>query len=216
MGDWATNSNDPDPALPMSAVHLHGSGWAATGDAAGLANPMNGEGSDYGLEPGMLLADLFLPDSAAAPAPTTASSASAAAGSCAPGLLWRCSRRRWPTSRRSPTSPVSGDGQFRRRRTRDGSAGHRRRGLEFADPLLCRVLMETTGDYNSRAAHRTARSRDRLGFTGRHPALRRLPGPASVVGQRGPVKFAACACGVHRLRAATLARRARRGRRPPR
>jgi geranylgeranyl reductase family protein len=54
--------------LPMSAVRRHGSGWAAVGDAAGLINPMNGEGIDYGLESGMLLADLFLEDPASAPA----------------------------------------------------------------------------------------------------------------------------------------------------
>ena len=53
--------------LPMSAVRRHGPGWAAVGDAAGLINPMNGEGIDYGLESGMLLADLFLEDPAAAP-----------------------------------------------------------------------------------------------------------------------------------------------------
>lgn len=53
--------------LPMSVVRRHGPGWAAVGDAAGLINPMNGEGIDYGLESGMLLADLFLADPAAAP-----------------------------------------------------------------------------------------------------------------------------------------------------
>ena len=53
--------------LPMSAVRRHGPGWAAVGDAAGLINPMNGEGIDYGLESGILLADLFLADPAAAP-----------------------------------------------------------------------------------------------------------------------------------------------------
>jgi len=53
--------------LPMSAVRRHGPGWAAVGDAAGLINPMNGEGIDYGLESGMLLADLFLAGPAAAP-----------------------------------------------------------------------------------------------------------------------------------------------------
>ena len=37
------------------------------GDAAGLINPMNGEGIDYGLESGMILADLFLDDPATAP-----------------------------------------------------------------------------------------------------------------------------------------------------
>jgi menaquinone-9 beta-reductase len=53
--------------LPMSAVKRHGPGWVAIGDAAGLVNPMNGEGIDYGLESGMLAADLFLADPATAP-----------------------------------------------------------------------------------------------------------------------------------------------------
>jgi geranylgeranyl reductase family protein len=53
--------------LPMSAVKRHGPGWVAIGDAAGLVNPMNGEGIDYGLESGMLAADLFLDDPASAP-----------------------------------------------------------------------------------------------------------------------------------------------------
>ena len=53
--------------LPMSTVRRHGGGWAAVGDAAGLINPMNGEGIDYGLESGMILADLFLEDPAGAP-----------------------------------------------------------------------------------------------------------------------------------------------------
>jgi geranylgeranyl reductase family protein len=50
--------------LPMSTVRRHGPGWVAIGDAAGLVNPMNGEGIDYGLESGMLAADLFLADPA--------------------------------------------------------------------------------------------------------------------------------------------------------
>ncbi len=54
--------------LPMSALRRHGPGWVAIGDAAGLVNPMNGEGIDYGLESGMLAADLFLADPATAPA----------------------------------------------------------------------------------------------------------------------------------------------------
>ncbi len=53
--------------LPMSARRRHGQGWVAIGDAAGLVNPMNGEGIDYGLESGMLAADLFLDDPASAP-----------------------------------------------------------------------------------------------------------------------------------------------------
>ena len=51
----------------MSAQKRHGSGWVAVGDAAGLVNPMNGEGIDYGLETGMLIADLFHSDPSTAP-----------------------------------------------------------------------------------------------------------------------------------------------------
>lgn len=53
--------------LPMSAQKRHGEGWVAIGDAAGLVNPMNGEGIDYGLESGMLAADLFVQDPASTP-----------------------------------------------------------------------------------------------------------------------------------------------------
>ncbi len=53
--------------LPMSAQKRHGPGWVAIGDAAGLINPMNGEGIDYGLESGMLAADLFIADPTSAP-----------------------------------------------------------------------------------------------------------------------------------------------------
>jgi flavin-dependent dehydrogenase len=53
--------------LPMSVVKRHGPGWVAVGDAAGLVNPMNGEGIDYGLETGVLIADLFEADPATAP-----------------------------------------------------------------------------------------------------------------------------------------------------
>ena len=54
--------------LPMSTTRRHGPGWVAIGDAAGLVNPMNGEGIDYGLESGLLAADRFLADPATAPA----------------------------------------------------------------------------------------------------------------------------------------------------
>ena len=50
--------------LPMSTQRRVGPGWLAIGDAAGLVNPMNGEGIDYGLESGMLAADLFVDDPA--------------------------------------------------------------------------------------------------------------------------------------------------------
>jgi geranylgeranyl reductase family protein len=54
--------------LPMSCVRRHGAGWLAVGDAAGFVNPMNGEGIDYGLESGMLAAELFLSNPLTAPA----------------------------------------------------------------------------------------------------------------------------------------------------
>lgn len=53
--------------LPMSVQRRHGPGWVAIGDAAGLINPMNGEGIDYGLESGILAAQVFLDDPAVAP-----------------------------------------------------------------------------------------------------------------------------------------------------
>jgi geranylgeranyl reductase family protein len=69
--EWELGPNLDRPRawrLPMSSQKRHGEGWVAIGDAAGLVNPMNGEGIDYGLESGMLAADLFLADPATAPA----------------------------------------------------------------------------------------------------------------------------------------------------
>lgn len=54
--------------LPMSVQRRHGPGWVAIGDAAGLVNPMNGEGIDYGLESGMAAVDAFLSGVDTAPA----------------------------------------------------------------------------------------------------------------------------------------------------
>ena len=102
--------------LPMSANRRRGPGWAAVGDAAGLINPMNGEGIDYGLESGMLLADLFLADPATAPEAYDRAIAErfdaffahrsalrvpdrTPRGSCATGCVWRSAPTRWPTSR---------------------------------------------------------------------------------------------------------------------
>jgi flavin-dependent dehydrogenase len=68
--DWDLGPNLERPRawrLPMSTQRRHGPGWVAIGDAAGLINPMNGEGIDYGLESGMLAADLFIADPASAP-----------------------------------------------------------------------------------------------------------------------------------------------------
>jgi geranylgeranyl reductase family protein len=68
--DWDLGPNEERPRawrLPMSSQRRHGPGWVAIGDAAGLINPMNGEGIDYGLESGMLAADLFMEDPVTAP-----------------------------------------------------------------------------------------------------------------------------------------------------
>jgi menaquinone-9 beta-reductase len=68
--DWELGADLERPRawrLPMSTVRRSGPGWVAIGDAAGLVNPMNGEGIDYGLESGMLAADLFLEDPSSAP-----------------------------------------------------------------------------------------------------------------------------------------------------
>lgn len=68
--DWELGPDLERPRawrLPMSARRRSGPGWVAIGDAAGLINPMNGEGIDYALESGTLAADLFLTDPVTAP-----------------------------------------------------------------------------------------------------------------------------------------------------
>lgn len=47
--------------LPMGGAvsGVAGANWALIGDAAGCVNPLNGEGIDYGLETGRLVADLL-------------------------------------------------------------------------------------------------------------------------------------------------------------
>ncbi|TXG92887.1 geranylgeranyl reductase family protein [Rhodococcus rhodnii] len=47
--------------LPMGGAvsGVAGANWALVGDAAGCVNPLNGEGIDYGLEGGRLLADVL-------------------------------------------------------------------------------------------------------------------------------------------------------------
>ena len=67
--DWELGPNLERPRawrLPMTTQKRFGPGWVAIGDAAGLINPMNGEGIDYGLESGMLAADLFITNPATA------------------------------------------------------------------------------------------------------------------------------------------------------
>ncbi|MDO9494470.1 MAG: geranylgeranyl reductase family protein [Nocardioides sp.] len=47
--------------LPMGGAvsHVAGPNWALIGDAAGCVNPLNGEGIDYGLESGRLVAEVM-------------------------------------------------------------------------------------------------------------------------------------------------------------
>ena len=47
--------------LPMGGAvsHVAGANWALIGDAAGCVNPLNGEGIDYGLETGRLVAEVL-------------------------------------------------------------------------------------------------------------------------------------------------------------
>ena len=54
--------------LPMGGAvsHVAGANWALIGDAAACVNPLNGEGIDYGLETGRLVADLLDEDMATA------------------------------------------------------------------------------------------------------------------------------------------------------
>ena len=64
---------EPRTAPGVAAADEHAcvatapAGWRSA-TPPGLVNPMNGEGIDYGLESGMLAADLFLADPATAPA----------------------------------------------------------------------------------------------------------------------------------------------------
>jgi geranylgeranyl reductase family protein len=72
-GDFELSGELRMPAsalLPMGGAvsHVAGPNWALIGDAAGCVNPLNGEGIDYGLETGRLLAETLLERPAADPA----------------------------------------------------------------------------------------------------------------------------------------------------
>jgi menaquinone-9 beta-reductase len=61
--EWETDGPVRAPRsalLPMGGAvsGVAGANWALIGDAAGCVNPLNGEGIDYGLETGRLVADL--------------------------------------------------------------------------------------------------------------------------------------------------------------
>jgi len=60
--------------LPMggAVTGVAGPNWALIGDAAGCVNPLNGEGIDYGLETGRLVAEVLAPGSAGGPADLSA------------------------------------------------------------------------------------------------------------------------------------------------
>ncbi|MBN9099304.1 MAG: geranylgeranyl reductase family protein [Pseudonocardia sp.] len=62
--DWQLDGPVRAPSsalLPMGGAvsHVAGTNWALIGDAAGCVNPLNGEGIDYGLETGRLVAELM-------------------------------------------------------------------------------------------------------------------------------------------------------------
>jgi flavin-dependent dehydrogenase len=62
--DWQLEGDVRAPAsalLPMGGAvsGVAGANWGMVGDAAGCVNPLNGEGIDYGLESGRLLAELI-------------------------------------------------------------------------------------------------------------------------------------------------------------
>jgi geranylgeranyl reductase family protein len=62
--DWELDGTVRAPwsaLLPMGGAvsGVAGRNWALVGDAAGCVNPLNGEGIDYGLETGRLLAERF-------------------------------------------------------------------------------------------------------------------------------------------------------------
>ena len=64
-GDWALEGEPravTSALLPMGGAvsGVAGRNWAAVGDAAACVNPLNGEGIDYALEGGRLLAELIL------------------------------------------------------------------------------------------------------------------------------------------------------------
>jgi geranylgeranyl reductase family protein len=65
--EWDLDGEVRAPAsalLPMGGAvsGVAGANWALIGDAAGCVNPLNGEGIDYGLETGRLLADVLAGD----------------------------------------------------------------------------------------------------------------------------------------------------------
>nr|WP_304506051.1 geranylgeranyl reductase family protein [Dietzia sp. ANT_WB102] len=64
-GDWALEDEPravTSALLPMGGAvsKVAGPNWAAVGDAAACVNPLNGEGIDYALEGGRLLAELIV------------------------------------------------------------------------------------------------------------------------------------------------------------
>ena len=76
-GDWELEG-DPravtSALLPMGGAvsGVAGRNWAAVGDAAACVNPLNGEGIDYALEGGRLLAELICAGAGPGPGPGTA------------------------------------------------------------------------------------------------------------------------------------------------
>lgn len=70
QGPWELGEWESKPRawrLPMTVEKRQGPGWMAVGDAAGMVNPMNGEGIDYALEAGTMAAEFFIQNPETAP-----------------------------------------------------------------------------------------------------------------------------------------------------
>ncbi|MGN0101733.1 MAG: geranylgeranyl reductase family protein [Dietzia sp.] len=95
-GDWALEGEPravTSALLPMGGAvsGVAGRNWAAVGDAAACVNPLNGEGIDYALEGGRLLAELILAGHGSG-----AGGGGSSSGGTAPGVRPEPLTHAWP------------------------------------------------------------------------------------------------------------------------
>ena len=86
-----------------------GPNWALVGDAAACVNPLNGEGIDYGLEGGRLVAELIADDADLAtawPATLTDALRRVVLDRPSPGRAGHRARASWPPSARPGCAPT--------------------------------------------------------------------------------------------------------------
>ena len=144
--DWQLDGPVRLPAsalLPMGGAvsHVAGHNWALIGDAAGCVNPLNGEGIDYGLETGRLVAELLAderhlgsgwPAIAAPPLRRGLLDRAAARGPAHPAAAAAGRRAGGDAVARADDGRAAGDGQPGHRR---GPRPHRP-GLAHGGPLV--------------------------------------------------------------------------------